>query len=122
MSSRLRTAGWIQLAAAIPGTLIFVLYLLQPEEPGRIPLWATAPLLLAASFPLRAGRSWAWYASLLLLPGLPLAPYVDLKNLHGSLHGGESVLWLGRFAGSFVAAILLALLIAGRPSGRLADR
>jgi hypothetical protein len=111
---KLIVASWIQFACAIPGSLILLLYLLQPEEIGRIPMWFSAPLSLAASFFLRRGRPWAWYLSLALTPMYPFAPYFDLIHIRGSLHGGEAILALGIVLGLVLAIVLLALLLLGR--------
>ena len=107
-------AGVIQLVLALLGTMLLMDYLSASEEPGRIPMWLCAPAgLLAAVFVLLRQR-WAWYASLLLLPLYPLAPYFDVTHLTSSLHGGEAVLVLCIPMAIILDIIVGTLLVMGR--------
>jgi hypothetical protein len=111
---RLEFASWIQLAGAIPPTLLLLFYLYQPEEPGRMPGWLCAPIALVTSFPLRRANPWAYWLSLLLTPFYPLAPYLDLTHIRGSLHGGEVIFILAMPVGAIVSVVLIVLLLMGR--------
>jgi hypothetical protein len=110
----LRAAGIFQLICALLGCLMLLSYLQAPEELGRIPGWLCAPAGLVTAIFVLKRRRWAWYASLLLLPLYPLAPYFDVSNLKSSLHGGEVMLLLFIPIALVLAAIDAVLLVLGR--------
>jgi len=95
-----------------------MLYLLAPPEPWRILMWTCAPVVLFLSFPLRKARRWAWFASLATTPLYPLTPYVDLRNIQGSLNGGEAIFLLAIPIGLVVALLVAGFLVAGHRAVR----